>query len=444
MSARENWQPKRPTIRERTMFMLNNDLFSDVKFVVRKSDSDGKFESKQVVPAHKFVLSISSPVFEAMFYGELAETSGSIELPDCEFNSLLELFRFMYSDEVNLSESNVMEVFYLAKKYMVPSLVDECSKYLQNHLDASNVLNILPMAEKYEEKVLVDRCWEVVDTQSEAMVTSDGFGTIQRSFLEAIVSRDTLTMKEIDLFKAVDLWATKQCEKQGLEANGEAKRGILGEALVKKIRFPLMNQQEFATDVLDAKILTPDEVINLVKFFNSALVDVPVGFPERKRSRLPLSLCTCDRFILFDKSQCWLYRGAKDLLIFTVNKNIKLHGLRLFGSVNNNYSVELVIEDLVSRAIVKAKTGIFKSQSMQCNGALYFGFEILFDTPLDVKKNTDYLIEAKISGPPSGKGYNGRCMEEVSGVVFTFKSCEGPSNGTGPSRGQFPQFQISL
>ena len=64
--------------------MFNNDLFGDVKFNVR-----GESETKQVMPAHKFVLSISSPVFEAMFYGELAETTDSIELPDCEYDSLL-------------------------------------------------------------------------------------------------------------------------------------------------------------------------------------------------------------------------------------------------------------------------------------------------------------------------------------------------------------------
>ena len=109
MSVQENWQTRRNTIRERTKFMLNNHLFSDVKFVVRKSD--GESESKKVIPAHKFVLSIGSPVFEAMFYGELAETRDSIELPDCEYESLLELFRYMYSDEVNLRGSNVMRVF---------------------------------------------------------------------------------------------------------------------------------------------------------------------------------------------------------------------------------------------------------------------------------------------------------------------------------------------
>ena len=57
--AKMNWQTTKLTIRERTKFMLNNDLFSDVKFVVRKSV--GESESKQVIPAHKFVLSIGSP-----------------------------------------------------------------------------------------------------------------------------------------------------------------------------------------------------------------------------------------------------------------------------------------------------------------------------------------------------------------------------------------------
>jgi len=150
----KNWQTTRPTIRERSKFMFNNDLFSDVKFAVKRADDTDR--SKQVIPAHKLVLSISSPVFEAMFYGELAETSDSIELPDCEYDSLLELFRYMYSDEVNLSESNVMGVLYLAKKYMVPSLAEKCTKYLHDHLDPSNVFSILPSAQKYEEMKLVD------------------------------------------------------------------------------------------------------------------------------------------------------------------------------------------------------------------------------------------------------------------------------------------------
>ena len=206
----KNWQTTKPTIREKSKYMFNNDLFSDVKFVVREGPS-GESESKQVIPAHKFVLSISSPVFEAMFYGELAETTDAIELPDCEYDSLLELFRYMYSDEVILSGSNVMGVLYLAKKYMVPLLADKCTKFLQDILDPSNVFSILPSVQKYEAKNLVDRCWKLIDKQTEEAVKSDGFATIERSLLEAVVVRDTLSIKEVNLFKAVNLWATNEC-----------------------------------------------------------------------------------------------------------------------------------------------------------------------------------------------------------------------------------------
>ena len=53
-----------------------------------------------MIPAHKFVVAIGSPVFCAMFYGKMAEITDSITLPDCEYDSLLEFFRYLYSDEV--------------------------------------------------------------------------------------------------------------------------------------------------------------------------------------------------------------------------------------------------------------------------------------------------------------------------------------------------------
>ena len=82
----ENWQTKRSTITERTSFIFNTEILSDVKFVVPVLT--GESESKKVIPAHKFVLAISSPVFFAMFYGKMAETKDSIEVPDCEYESL--------------------------------------------------------------------------------------------------------------------------------------------------------------------------------------------------------------------------------------------------------------------------------------------------------------------------------------------------------------------
>ena len=300
MSTETNWQTTRPTIRERAKFMLNTDRLSDVKFVATKND--GESESKQVIPAHKFILAIGSPVFEAMFYGELAATEDTIELPDCDYESLLELFRYMYSDEVNLNGSNVMGVLYLAKKYILPSLADKCSKYLKQKLNPSNVFSVLPSSLKYEEKALEDRCWKVIENQTEASVKSEGFETIERSLLEAIVARDSLTIKEVTLFQAADRWATKQCKKQGLEADGQLKRRILGEEIIKSIRFPIMSAKEVADVVLDTNILHSNEIAQLFKFFNSSL-SFPLMFSKtpRQRSRAGLSQ-PCSRASLLQET----------------------------------------------------------------------------------------------------------------------------------------------
>ena len=72
MAAEENWQTKLSTIVEKTAFIFNNELLSDVKFVISLPNGGG--ESKKAIPAHKFVLAINSPVFFAMFYGRMAET----------------------------------------------------------------------------------------------------------------------------------------------------------------------------------------------------------------------------------------------------------------------------------------------------------------------------------------------------------------------------------
>lgn len=90
---------------DRNKFIFNRELLSDVKFVVPVSNGN-----RLVIPAHKFILAISNPVFCAMFYGPMAETKNSIDLSHYEYESMLELLRFLYCEEVNLSGSNVLQV----------------------------------------------------------------------------------------------------------------------------------------------------------------------------------------------------------------------------------------------------------------------------------------------------------------------------------------------
>ncbi|XP_029199937.2 BTB/POZ domain-containing protein 2-like [Acropora millepora] len=286
MNSGKAWQPIGKTIGERCAFALTNELLSDVKFVAGERESTTDNE-RRVIAAHKFVLSISSPVFLAMFYGEMAETSEVIQLPDTDYDSLLEFFRFLYSDEVKLTGDNVMQLLYLANKYMVPSLADRCTEYIQNNLDQTNVLCVLSNAQKFEEETLVQRCWEFIDKKTEDIVKADEFFELDRCVVESIVNRDGLCIKEVELFKAVDRWVSVESERQGFHQNsgGNIKRKILGETIVKSIRFPLMSQKDFMSHVPDSNILTSDEIIDLMKHFNGVPLQNPLPFLQTPRKR---------------------------------------------------------------------------------------------------------------------------------------------------------------
>jgi len=428
--VQENWQTKCSAIAERTTFIFNTELLSDVKFLV--PTSTGERNSKKVIPAHKFVLAISSPVFYAMFYGQMAETKNSIELPDCEYESLLEMFRYLYSDKVNLSGSNVMQVLYLANKYMLPSLAEKCAEYLRRNLKASNVFFILPHAQKFEDKDLKDRCWKVIEKQTEEAVKSDEFVTVERSLVETVVKREGLNVKEVELFKAVDRWATEQSKRQGITPDGESKRRILGEKIVKEIRFPLMSQHEFASVVIDSRILTLEEVGDLVKHYNGVLTSsLPfVQAPRKDYSTLHL----CQRFQAF--SAGWSYGRSPHCLNFSVNKPIMLRGVQHFGSVGGNYTVSTEVKDTTDGSSLVKQSGSYASEKDKtCS---YYGFSVLFDRPVFLVENKEYKLESFIKGPMSWYGTKGQTSAECQGVVFTFRTSPGVTIGTHESAGQFP------
>ena len=432
-TVEENWQMKRSTVVQRTTFIFNNQLLSDVKFVVPVSTEES--ESKKVIPAHKFLLAISSPVFYAMFYGQMVKAKDSIELPDCDYESLLELFRFMYTDEANLSRSNVMQVLYLANKYMVSSLAEKCNEYLRDNLEVSNVFCILPHAQKFEDKDLEDRCWEVIEMQTEEAVTSDEFVTLERSLVESVVKRERLTVKELDLFKAVDRWAAKESERQGKIPEGDVKRRILGEEILKEIRFPLISQQDFVSVVCDSYILSFQEVVDMMKHYNS-VSSTPL--PYKQTPRLAGSR-RCSRFKLF--SAGWGYSSCPDRIHFTVNKPVMLHGVQHFGSSGAEYTVSTEVKDSSDGSILVKQSGTYPSEKDDTKS--YYGFDVKFDRPVSLVENKEYEIVSLIKGPRSWRGEKGEKTVDSQGVQFTFRTADGRTNWNTKETGQFPSFLIS-
>jgi hypothetical protein len=227
------------------------------------------YGDKVAIPVHKYVLAISSPVFEAMFYGKLAETQPTIELTDCTKDGLQELLRYVYSDEVNLTGRNVMEILYLSEKYMMPFLVHKSREYLEKKLGPEDVFGVLPQVQKLGDEKLKIHCWNIVGLKTQRAVSSRSFLNISREVLCQFLGRQDLRINEVELFKAVDKWVLKTIKMEELENNGENKRAILGEEAIRLIRFPLMSLKEFAEVVLPSGILNLEEVTEIIQIFSS-------------------------------------------------------------------------------------------------------------------------------------------------------------------------------
>lgn len=434
-SEDQGWQTKRKNIRERVKYLLNNSLMSDIEFVTR--DVCGE---EVAFSAHKFVLAVSSPVFYAMFYGELPETKNKVVLPDCDSESLLEFLRFLYCDEVNLTGGSVMQVSYLAKKYMVPELEVVCTKFLTENLSPENVFDILPHAKKFDDKQLVVRCWEVVDTSAQEAMKSETFPSITKELLLEILKRDGLAIYEIELFQAVDRWAIAECERKDLEPTNDNKKIVTGEEVVNNIRFPLMTQAQFAETVPSSGLLSKDEIIELFMWFSSVSVS-NLRFMKRPRKLFsPRAFSRCKRFP--QVSHGWGYSsGIADGLVFSVDTPVFIGGVRLFGSLGFAYDVSLKIYSLTEERLesdqeLYSVEGSFMTDTEKTNG--YYGFDVLFDQLIPLSHNVQYRVCAMISGTSSWYGSSGLGMVECDGIHFRFTSQTSP-NGTNDSGGQFAE-----
>lgn len=107
--------------------------------------------------AHKTILRARSSVFDAMFSHGLSESkSGIIPIEDCEPDVFEEFLFFIYGGRINLSCDNACEVYYLADKYDMPELKEECINFLKKSLSAEIICDVICLSTKHNERELLN------------------------------------------------------------------------------------------------------------------------------------------------------------------------------------------------------------------------------------------------------------------------------------------------
>ena len=165
--------------------------------------------------------------------------------------------------------------------------------------------------------------------------------------------------------------------------------------MIKALRFPVMTGEEFAVNVLDTNILTSDEIVTLFKYFTVPTSPSPVAFSKTPRGKLTHAAdCTSSCTFTSCTPTSWNHGGVRsDFLCFSVDKNITLHGLRLFGSENKSYTVALKVSYADRGTTLVCIAGTYSSKILHCKHFSYHGFEVMFDSVAELKSNTRYRLK---------------------------------------------------
>jgi len=424
-----NWQATKTTVQERFAFMFNNEILADVHFKVGRG-------SEQRVPAHKFVLSVGSAVFDAMFNSNLATKEDEITIPDVEPAAFLALLKFLYSDEVQIGPDNVMTTLYTAKKYAVPALEKHCVDFLKRNLSPDNAFMLLTQARLFDEPQLAALCLETIDKNTPEALAADGFTDIDIDTLEAVLDRDSLRIKESKIFAAIVRWSEAECQRQALPVTSENKKSVLGRVLTK-IRFPLMTVEEFAQGPAQSGILTDRETVSLFLHF-TVNPKPPVGFLDVPRCSMTGKEQTVCRFQQIESR--WGYSGTSDKIRFIVDRRIFVVGYGLYGSIHgpSEYDVTIQLLHTGSGRLIGSNEITFSSDGTNAT------FRAMFKEAIEIQPSTNYTAVATLKGLDSHYGTKG--LRKVSldchnggKVTFQFSYAAGNNNGTSVEDGQIPE-----
>ncbi|XP_048258804.1 BTB and MATH domain-containing protein 36-like [Haliotis rufescens] len=132
-------------------------LTSDVALVV---------EGKKL-HVNKTVLSLASPVFEKMFFGEFKEkTLLEVPLPGKTYDDMVQLLLCIYPSTTNpITADNIDALLPLAEEYVMTSLKQRCRTFVTTYLklnvktlSKSQLVHFMHLADKYDFDDVLEDC----------------------------------------------------------------------------------------------------------------------------------------------------------------------------------------------------------------------------------------------------------------------------------------------
>uniref|UniRef100_A0A183C3M4 BACK domain-containing protein n=1 Tax=Globodera pallida TaxID=36090 RepID=A0A183C3M4_GLOPA len=358
--------------------------------------------------------------------------------PDCEPKAFAILIDFVYSDfdvrslsvRGQLTDDNVMNALYAAKKYAIDALVAECVRYCTARLTATNAVSLLAQARLFDEGTLVEQCYQVIDQNTDVALEATNVADIDRNTLINVLGRSQLDpSSELIIFNAAKAWAEAECSRRSIDRNMENLRKCLGPAM-QLIRFSLMDVNAFGV-AASSSLLTCEEIAEV--FLHLTVRPRPQcrfssrGFRANSRSKH-----TVQRFSTLSSKRC---TRRENKICFTADRDVLISGVAIYGanqagsrmiadenSAKTSWEHKVAIKLELVADLYGSPLELLASNEILVSGT--FGdptpFVAHFSDPVPCLANTTYLVTARFMTEEGVSTFQGKEGQAVVSVELPF------------------------
>ncbi|KAG6459321.1 hypothetical protein O3G_MSEX011304 [Manduca sexta] len=220
----------------------------------------------KTIKAHKLILGISSPVFEAMFYGPMSKDE-DIEVTDIQPDIFQLMVNYIYTDNVEISNiEQAFELLYASRKYLLEHLTEICITYIKANLSVDNVIEVLNYPDYMHGKQLISYSLKLFGVHASYLL-QEKKNLMTHLCMKAILETDHMNVSEKELIKHVFEWSAHLCDQNSLPATLENRYNLLKKyGIFKLLRFSTLNLDELDEIICDKNsLLSPPETESIRK-----------------------------------------------------------------------------------------------------------------------------------------------------------------------------------
>ncbi|CAH0725901.1 unnamed protein product, partial [Brenthis ino] len=386
--------PENNTISARINKLLESYELSDCSFLI----------SGKIFKAHKLILGITSPVFEAMFYGPLS-SNDAIIITDIEPNIFQTLLNYIYTDSIKIkSVEEAYDLLYVSRKYMLEYLTEACAAYLIRHINIDNVISILNYPDYMQDKEVVSCALRLFGKHAEYLF-QEHTQSINPVCMQIIVQSNEMNITEKDLIKHVFEWTSYYCEQNDIKNTLVNRREVLDKnGIFKHLRFYSLSPNDMKEVInYNDNLLNTYEVEDIEKFDISAMTvnEKILGSLDNKfipRKTISFQWEICQRTPI--RSEPPIIINLNNTTVQTrinINETVAISSLNVPSRMTSvieyvNPVAKLYNEQFTITIFSEAENSIVRKMQFKKNVEYDSLIDITFDKPVILKKNHNYKI----------------------------------------------------